>query len=274
MWDFIQNHWRSLLEILILGIAIYFILRFIRGTRGASVLLGLVMLLLLLTAVSQVFDLRTINWLLGHFFAFIVVALVVIFQPELRRALAELGSRPILFSVSNEKEVIDVLSRTAASFSARRVGALIAVEREIDLRGMTEVGATLDARLSQELLDQIFFQNSPLHDGGVVIRNDRVEAVACIFPLTQRTDLAKSVGTRHRAALGLSEETDAVVLVVSEETGRISVASVGRLYQDLSAEDLRHLLLELLVGGPKSSWLGQMVALIRKFKFRTSKERA
>jgi diadenylate cyclase len=254
--------WRPLLEIFILTVFIYFILRFIRGTRGARVLLGLVLLLLTLTIISEAFDLRTISWLLGHFFAFMVITLVVIFQPELRRALAEVGSQPIFFTSSKERAVVDILMRSAISFSARKIGALIAVEREISLRNFGEAGAVIDAKLSSELLDQIFYPNSPLHDGGLTIQNDRVVAAACIFPLTQDTSLAKSVGTRHRAALGMAEETDAVVLVVSEETGKISVACAGELHQNLSVDQLRSLLTKLLVGVPRASWLGKFQTLL------------
>ena len=256
--EFSVHHWREAFEILVLAIVIYFVLRFIRGTRGARVLIGLVSLLLLLTLISQLFHMEVIGWLLGHFLTFIVVALVVIFQPELRRALAEVGAQPIFFFTSQERAVVDALVRSALGFSSRRVGALIAVEREVGLRTAAEGGALLDARLSHELLDQIFFSNSPLHDGGVIVRNDRVLAAACIFPLTQRTDLAASVGTRHRAALGLAEDTDAVALVVSEETGKISVACQGKFHQNLDGDQLRELLMKLLVGAPPGSWLEKL----------------
>lgn len=259
------QYWRAALEILILAMGIYFILRLIRGTRGARALIGLVALLLFLSVVSDALGLHTINWLLGHFFAFIVVASVVIFQPELRRALAQLGSGPIFFMVSNERAVVDALVRAAAGLSARRVGAIVAIEREISLRTLSEAGVHLDARLSVDLMDQIFYPNSPLHDGGAIVQNDRVLAAACIFPLTQRADLAASMGTRHRAAIGLSEETDAVVIAVSEETGRITVACEGALSPGLTPEDLRARLTELLVGRSEESWLGKMSAPLRRF---------
>lgn len=256
-FDFLHSWWRSGFEILVLSLLIYFVLRFIKGTRGARVLLGLVLFLLLLTIISRVFDLKAINWLLGHFFAFIVVALVVIFQPELRRALAELGSQSIFFTITKERAVVDTLVKAVMSFSNRKIGALVAVEREIQIRGIAEAGAMIDAKLSQELLDQIFFPNSPLHDGGVIIQNDRIMGAACIFPLTQRLGLPKSVGTRHRAAMGLAEDTDAVVLVVSEETGAISIACQGELYQNLDRDRLRTMLTSLIVGTPRPSWLGR-----------------
>jgi diadenylate cyclase len=255
--DFLHAYWRSGIEIFVLSVLIYFILRFIKGTRGARVLLGLVVFLLLLTIISRVFDLKTINWLLGHFFAFIVVALVVIFQPELRRALAELGNQSIFFTITKERAVVDTLIKAVISFSNRKIGALIAVEREIQIRGIAEAGAMIDAKLSQELLDQIFFPNSPLHDGGVIIQNDRIMGAACIFPLTQRLGLPKSVGTRHRAAMGLAEDTDAVVLVISEETGHVSIACQGELYQNLDRERLRIMLTSLIVGVPRATWLGR-----------------
>jgi diadenylate cyclase len=270
MWEIVEQYWRGLIEIVVLSVVVYYILRFIWGTRGARVLIGFVSLLLFLTVISQTFELRVIGWLLGHFLAFLVVALVVIFQPELRRALAELGGQPVFLFMSNERAVVDILSKTLLLFSARRIGALIAVEREIELRTIVEEGgAVLEARLSQELLEQIFFPNSPLHDGGVIIQNDRLIAAACIFPLTQRTDLAKSVGTRHRAAMGLSEDTDAVVLVVSEETGRVSVACGGELHQNLDPERLHSLLIRLLIGTPEDTWWGRLRAFFRKSVVRS-----
>jgi diadenylate cyclase len=249
MFELFQVYWRSILEVMILAVGMYLVLRFIQGTRGARVLLGLVALLLLLTVVSVLFDLRAMNWFLGHLYTIGAVALVIIFQPELRHALAEIGSRSILLSGPHERDVVEILVKASLGFSARKVGALIAIEREIALKGVAEGGAAIDARLSVEILDQIFYPNSPLHDGGVLIQGNRVLSAATIFPLTSRTDLAKSVGTRHRAALGLSEESDAAVLVVSEETGSISLASQSTLHQNLNAEQLRKLLSRLILGG-------------------------
>lgn len=257
-------HWRSALEIFILSIFVYFILRFVRGTRGARVLMGLVTLLILMTLIGEIFELTAISWLLDHFFSFMVVALVVIFQPELRRALAEVGTQPLFFTTTHERQMVDMLVKGVMALSSRKVGALIAVEREIGLRGIGETGAVLDARVSTELLDQIFFPNSPLHDGGVIIQSGRVIAAACIFPLTQRIDLPKSVGTRHRAALGLTEETDAVVVVVSEETGNVSVACKGDLHQHLDRDALHALLTKLLVGATEMTWLGKLQSLFSK----------
>ncbi|MCC7519148.1 MAG: TIGR00159 family protein [Verrucomicrobiae bacterium] len=274
MGEFPVQSWRAAVEILILAMGIYFILRIIRGTRGARVLLGLVTLLLFLSVASELFGLRTINWLLGRFFEFTVVALVVIFQPELRRALAQLGSGPIFFTVTHERAVVDILVRAAANLSARRVGALVAVEREINLRGLAEAGAPVDARLSVDLLDQLFYPHSPLHDGGVVVQNDRILAAACIFPLTQRADLAASMGTRHRAAIGLSEETDAVVIVVSEETGGLAIACDGALSGGLTVEELHAKLVALLVGRPVDLWLGRWRALLARLRQKSLSERA
>lgn len=268
MLEFVQQGWRAAFEIFLLSVVIYFILRFIRGTRGSRVLIGLASLLLVITLLSQIFDLRTIQWILRHFFTFFVVALLVIFQPELRRALAEVGSQPIFFTTSNELALVNTLVKTCQSFSSKRVGAIIALEREIGLRGYAETeaesGVMVDALLSQEPLEQLFYPNSPLHDGGVVIQNDRVMAAACLFPLSQRANLAKSMGTRHRAALGLSEETDAIVLVVSEETGNISVATHGTLHSNLDSEKLRALLTRLIVGLPQETWLGRLQNLLQR----------
>jgi diadenylate cyclase len=236
---FIANYWKAGFEILLLAGVIYYFLLLFRGTRGAAVLTGFVIALLVVTGITQLFQLDVVNWILSRFLALLAIAVLVIFQPELRRALAQLGSQNPFSSVRLRVEIIDVLVETARSLAQKRCGALIAVEREIGFRGMAETGVSVDAKVTIELLTTIFFENSPLHDGGVILRGNRVAAAACIFPLTQRQGLSPSLGMRHRAALGLSEETDAVVLVVSEENGDISVAVGGNLQRGLDPESLR-----------------------------------
>jgi len=244
--EFIGNYWKAGLEILLLAAVIYYFLLLFRGTRGAAILTGFVIALLAITGITQLFQLDVVNWILSRFLALLAVAILVIFQPELRRALAQLGSQTPFSSTRLRSELIDVLVETARSLSQKHGGALIAVEREIGFRGLAETGVILDARLSPELLTTIFFENSPLHDGGVILRGGRVAAAACVFPLTQRQGLNPSLGMRHRAAIGLSEETDAVVLVVSEETGDISVAVGGELHRGLDPDALRAYLSKIL----------------------------
>jgi len=187
----------------------------------------------------------------------------VIFQPELRRALAQVGSQQFFGNPRQRGELIDVLVETTRSLSQKRCGALMAIEREIGFRGLTETGVAVDAKATVELLSTIFFPNTPLHDGGVVLRGDRVISAACVFPLTARQGLSTQLGTRHRAAIGLTEETDALVIVVSEETGQISVAYKGRLEQDLGVDGLRALLVKRLTPAPgHSNWL---VEHVRRF---------
>lgn len=234
--------WRAELEILLLAAVIYYFLLLFRGTRGAAVFTGFVIALLLLTGLTRIFELNVINWILSRMLAFLAIAVLVIFQPELRRALAQLGSQQFFGSQQQRGELIDVLVETARSLSQKKCGALIAIEREIGFRGMQEAGVLLDAKVTTELLTTIFFPNAPLHDGGVVVRGDRIVAAGCVFPLSQQQGLSTSVGMRHRAAIGLSEETDAIVICVSEETGMISVAQRSHLVQGLDPEGLRSFL--------------------------------
>jgi diadenylate cyclase len=242
-WQF----WKSALEVFILAAGIYYVLKFLRGTRGASVLMGLALLLLTLTLVTRLLRLDTINWILSWFFGFFAIALLIIFQPELRRVLAELGSRQFFTSGRRGREVIDTVGATAESLASRRLGGLIAFEGSIGFRGIVESGTPMDSHVSSELLMTIFAPNTPLHDGGVVIRGDRIAAAACIFPLSEKRGLEAELGTRHRAALGLTEETDAVVVVVSEESGTISVAHRGELQRGLDRAELCNLLERLLL---------------------------
>ena len=254
MWNYLQNGdgWRAALEILILAVVIYYAFRFLRGTRGWPVVIGFVVLLLALALVTTILDLKVLRWLLGTFSAFFAVAVLVIFQPELRRMLAELGNLPLFASVSEQRESIEVIIQTVERLADVKIGALIAVEQSIQLQEAVESGIRVDCDATPEMLETIFFPNNAIHDGGVIIKGDRITYAACIFPLTQRQDLNKSLGTRHRAAIGLSEETDAVIVVVSEETGMISHAYKGQLVRGVSLEELRAFLTSVLVHPVKS----------------------
>ncbi len=237
----------GLVEIAILTVVFYYIVLFFRGTRGAQVLTGLAVFIALMLLLTYLVRLDTLNWLLQRFTVYLAIALVVIFQPEIRRALAELGKQHVFTGTSAERGLVDALVQAVGILSERKIGALIAVEREIGTRSVQDTGKRLDAQVSAELLATLFFPHTPLHDGGVIIRGDRVAAAGCVFPLSQQDGLSRSLGTRHRAAIGLTEETDALVIVVSEETGTISVAFNGRLSRGFDEERLRRLLTAVLV---------------------------
>jgi diadenylate cyclase len=260
-WTDIQSDWRPALEIFILAVGIYYITRFLRGTRGWPIVIGFVVVLLGLLALTQVLELEVLSKLLSAAYAFFAVAVVIIFQPELRRLLAELGNLPLFASAHEKRENIEVIIQTVERLSEVKIGALIALEQTIHLHDAVESGVLVDCEATPEMLETIFFPNNAIHDGGVIIKGDRIMYAACIFPLTQRTGLAKSLGTRHRAAIGLSEETDAVVVVVSEENGTISHAYKGQLVRGVTAEELRSFLTSVLLQPEKPhsaiEWLRQ-----------------
>lgn len=239
--------WRPVVEILILTVGIYCFLRFIRGTRGAPVVTGFLVLLLAFVLVSVLLKLKVLQYLLGAFSTFFILAVCIIFQPELRRILAELGNLPLFATAHEQRQNIEVIIQTVERLSDVRIGALIAIEQSIHLQAAVESGIIVDCEATPEMLETIFFPNNAIHDGGVILKGDRIACAACIFPLTQRQDLNKSLGTRHRAAIGLSEETDAVVVVVSEETGAISYAYRGQLVRSVTSEELRAFLTSVLV---------------------------
>src|SRR5512136_1910082 len=247
MWEIIQARWRPVLEILILTVGIYYAFRFVRGTRGAPVVWGFLMVLVAMVLVSFLLKLKVLQYFLGGFSAFFVLAVLVIFQPELRRMLAELGNLPLFATTHEQRENIEVIIQTVERLADVKIGALIAIEQSIQLQKAVESGIAVDCEATPEMLETIFFPNNAIHDGGVVIRGDRIAKAACIFPMTQRQGLSKSLGTRHRAAIGLSEETDAVVVVVSEETGAISYAYKGNLVRGVSLEELRSFLTSIFV---------------------------
>src|SRR6201997_3504773 len=187
--DFVLNYWNAAIEILLLATAIYYGYLYFRGTRGARVFTTVAVLFIFLTLVSQLLNLTVISWLLRSLTAFIAIALVVIFQPELRRALAELGSSQLFSSATQKKETIDIITDSVFELSNRRIGALLAIERDTAIRSFAESGVNIDCDMSEELLITIFYPKTPLHDGGVIIQNDRIIAAACIFPVSQREDL-------------------------------------------------------------------------------------
>src|SRR5580765_5939166 len=256
--------WRPASEILILAVGIYYASRFVRGTRGWPVVIGFVVLLLALFALTIFLDLKVLGWLLKNASFFIVLGALVIFQPELRRMLAELGNLPVFNTAHEQRENIEVIIQTCERLSEVKIGALIAVEQSIQLQEAVESGILVDCEATPEMLEPVFSPNNAIHDGGVILKGDRIGYAACIFPLTQRQDLNKSLGTRHRAAIGLSEETDAVVVVVSEETGAVSYAYKGQLVRGVTIEELRAFLTSVLVNPVKprdiAGWIRSRLA--------------
>lgn len=248
--------WQIVIELLLIGAVVYWVVSFLRGTRGARLLKGiafvLISLYLVVRLVSAKFGLERIDFLYGKFLTFASIAVVVVFQPELRRVLMRLGETRLFRGFSTQvNEEIEQLVEAATFCSRRKIGALIAVEREVGLGGIAESGTYLNADLSASLLNTIFWPNSPLHDLGVVVSNGRIMWAGVQFPLAEFGDLEKELGSRHRAAVGMSQESDAVVLVVSEETGDVSVAERGVLMRKLTPDALRGILHELLGGGEK-----------------------
>jgi diadenylate cyclase len=256
--DLLQQVWKPAVEILIMAVGLYYGYILIRGTKGAPVVTGFLVLLLTLTFITLLLDLTVLRWMLTTFFAFLMVAILILFQPELRRILAELGSTSLFTSAHEQRENIEVIVQTCERLSEARIGALIAIEQTIHLHDAVESGLPVDCEATPEMLETIFFPNNAIHDGGVLITGDRIAFAACIFPLTQQKGLSPSLGTRHRAAIGLSEETDGIVVVVSEENGAISVAFRGQLTRGMSLEQLRAYLSGLLVKSKPANWLGSL----------------
>lgn len=240
------SDWRPAVEITILAIGIYYALRFVRGTRGWPVVIGFGAIVVM-TYVTTALGLDVLSHILRTFFAFSAVVLLIIFQPEVRRLLAELGNQRLFSTAQQERQNIEVIVETAERLSDVRIGALMALQRSINLEEAIDSGVQVDCLATPEMLETIFFPNNAVHDGGVIIDDGRILRAACIFPLTQRQDLQKSMGTRHRAALGISEETDAVVIVISEETGSISYAYKGVLKRGLTIEELRSFLTSIFI---------------------------
>lgn len=256
-WEYIQNHWRNAVEILILTVGIYQIYRAFKATRGAKILVGLLVILVLMTALLQVFKFQVISWIVTRGVLVLLIALPVIFQPEIRTALARVGSsRWFSFSDRRQLAFLESLDDAVLMLSKKRIGALFAIERSISLKPYMETGVGLNADFTPELAMAVFFPKSPLHDGGMVIAEEKVATAACVFPVSQRELADRSTGLRHRAAIGLSEETDAVCVVVSEETGHISIAADGTIVRNLSEERFRAKMEEIFLGNPKNDEKG------------------
>jgi diadenylate cyclase len=253
MWKFLHDHWPDGIEILLLTTCIYQIYRAFRATRGAQILVGLGAILVVLTLVSTLFKFEVIQWLITRAAAILAFALIVIFQPELRNGLARLGSNR-LFSFSNKRRLafVERFADAVINLSKKRIGALFAIQRGISLKDYLDSGVVLDAQFSPELAMTVFHPKAPLHDGGMIIADDRVAGAACVFPVTERQMQDRSTGLRHRAAIGLTERTDAVAVAVSEETGGISICENGVLQKNLTEKQFREKISEIFFSGKSS----------------------
>ncbi|MEG1914066.1 MAG: diadenylate cyclase CdaA [Acidaminococcaceae bacterium] len=258
----------DLMDIIVVTYFLYRLYQMLKNTRAASLVKGL-LVLLLATLASKWLNLHVINWLLEKSMTVVMVALPVVFQPELRRALEQIG-RGKLFrksTILDEQEVemmLEAVAESASTMSRRKIGALIVFERETGLNDYIETGVQIDALVSTELFMNIFIPNTPLHDGAVIIRGNRIVAASCLLPLTDARNLSQELGTRHRAALGLSEQSDALVLVVSEETGTISLARSGSLQRYLTEEDVKDLLRPTM-SQPLLNWRDSLMLTLKSW---------
>ena len=239
--------WQDIIDIFIVAYLIYSLLLVIRGTRTAQMILGL----FVITGgyfVAQRFEFYILSWIIRNLIGYFVLAILIIFHPELRRMLAQVGQNTFFrhFYGVEKTQVIDEIVRAAEWLSTRRIGALMVIERGIGLKSFVNSGVSLDAEISKELLSSIFISGAPLHDGAAIIKDNRLMAAACFLPLTLSSNVSQELGTRHRAAIGITEETDAVVVIVSEETGSVSIAVGGEITLHLTYSELKRFLTSLL----------------------------
>lgn len=241
-----EMRWQDVLDIVFVAIILYRLLLIIKGTKAAQMLIGLG-LLLLASLFSGYLGLYTVNWIIQSLWAQIVIVLIILFQPEIRRALAQMGEARFLnaFTPAEELKSLDEIVKAAVALANRKMGALIVIERETSLKDFVEMGTPLDAKVSKEILLSIFHTTSPIHDGAVVIHGNRIMAAGCFLPIALSADVSKALGTRHRAGIGLTEETDAIAIIVSEETGSISLAVSGKLESRVDMETLRNKLTDI-----------------------------
>jgi len=237
---------QDLIDIAIIAFVIYRIIDLIRGTRAVQMAIGLVVIFFAYL-LSQTFQLFTLNWILDNFLSSFLLVIVVIFQNDIRRALAEVGSGPFFGRErSMQTQDLEEITKAAVTLASKHIGALIVIQREVGLNEYMEIGTRLEARISRELINSIFLTSSPIHDGALVVQKGRITAAGCFLPLTTNPHVSKTLGTRHRAAIGLTEETDAVAIVVSEEEGKMSLVREGRITRDIDAGTLRNTLQQLL----------------------------
>lgn len=252
---FVSFQWRDVLDILVLALLFFALYRFVRDRRAGKLLKGL-LVMVAIYGISVLLDLSALRYLVGGFFGYGLIILAIVFQPELRSLMERIGSVPSLHGLKNigseQKKMtlspagVDAVVAAVKDMSFTKTGALIVIERTTRIGEYIKTGTTLNAELTPELLRAVFVDKAPLHDGAVVVRDGRIYAAGCYLPLSEHTDIFKGLGTRHRAAIGLSEQSDSVVVVVSEETGTISVAYKGELFREFTSVTLRRRLFELL----------------------------
>jgi len=245
---FTQLRWQDALDIGIIAFVVYRLIHMIRGTRAMQMIIGLVVVLLAYVT-SQMLGLFTLTWMLDNFLGSIILVIIVIFQSDIRRALTQVGTAPLFGGADRIErgQVLEEVAKAVVALASRRIGALIVLEREVGLNEYIEVGTRLDARVTRELLESVFMPHSPMHDGALVIQKGRATAARCFLPLSVDPNLSRALGTRHRAAVGLTEETDAAAIVISEEQGSISLVVEGKVTQDLDGPQMR-ISLERLFG--------------------------
>ncbi|GAB4156587.1 MAG: diadenylate cyclase CdaA [Planctomycetota bacterium] len=253
-----QVNWRAVVEIAVLAFSIYILLRFIQESRGHTIIRGLLLAgifyFVLLYFLSKWLELQNINWIMDRFIPLFIVTVLVIFQPEIRHALVRIGhdNRISRLFARKKSQLIRTLVVSAFKLSTRKIGALIALEREDSLDRYADGGIALHSDISPDIITAVFWPGAPLHDGGVIISDGEIKAAGCLFPLSESPEIPSNLGTRHRAGIGLTEETDAVVIIVSEETGKVSVSVRGHLTYDVKMETLESILNELYSDEEKS----------------------
>lgn len=244
-----QIRWQDLLDIGIIAFLVYRALHIVRGSRAMQMIIGLAVILVAYVS-SRALELFTLNWILDNFLASIILVIIVIFQSDIRRALTQVGTAPRFTQaermVQRREDIIEEVAQAAVAMAAKHVGALIVFEREVGLNEYMEIGTRLDARVSRELLESVFLPHSPIHDGALVVQNGRVTAVRCLLPLSTNPHLKQSWGTRHRAALGVTEETDAVAVVISEQEGAVTLVVAGNVTENVDGTRLRSALHDLI----------------------------
>lgn len=238
----------STLDIAIISFVIYHVLLLIRGTRAAQ-MLGGILIIVAAFLLSSIMPLTTLNWVMNKFYSSFIIILIIIFQDDIRHVLSRMGKKPFIpgSEVTSSYQVLDEIIRAATALASKRVGALIVLERNIILTRYINVGIPLEAKISKELLMAIFHTSSPIHDGAIIIQSGRISAAGCFLPLTRKENVDPNMGTRHRAAIGISQETDAVVVLVSEEGGSISMAVDGMISQKMDPKTLRQQLVTLML---------------------------
>ncbi|MCR8850747.1 diadenylate cyclase CdaA [Rossellomorea sp. SC111] len=259
----------DIVDILVVWFVIYKLIMLIKGTKAVQLLKG-IFVIIIVRGLSSIFGLDTLGWMMEQALTWGFLAIIIIFQPELRRALEQLGrgrlfSRTGMQEEEEKEQMIESMTKAVSYMAKRRIGALLTLERETGMSDYIETGIPLDAKISSQLLINIFIPNTPLHDGAVIVQKNQIAAAACYLPLSESPFISKELGTRHRAALGVSEVTDSITIVVSEETGAISITKNGELHRDLSLERFREILTVELIGGKTN-------ASSTKWSFRGKKE--